>query len=123
MKRLPDVLFVSDVGYESIALQEAKVLGIPVVGIVDTNNSPDGVDYIIPSNDDSVRSLQLVINAVSDGIKAAKVAAGEVAAEEVAAPAQEKPAEAEAAPVEAAPEAVAEAPVAEEATTAEAKAE
>ncbi len=72
MKRLPDVLFVADVGYEHIALQEARVLGIPVVGIVDTNNSPDGVDYIIPSNDDSVRALQLIINAVADGIKIAK---------------------------------------------------
>lgn len=74
MKRLPDVLFVADVGYENIALQEAKVLGIPVVGIVDTNNTPDNVDYIIPSNDDSVRALQLIINAVSEGIKDAKVA-------------------------------------------------
>ncbi|PID65682.1 MAG: 30S ribosomal protein S2 [Gammaproteobacteria bacterium] len=74
MRRLPDVLFIADVGYESIALQEAKVLGIPVVGIVDTNNSPDGVDYIIPSNDDSVRALQLIINAVAAGIKDAKAA-------------------------------------------------
>ncbi len=74
MKRLPDVLFVADVGHESIALQEAKVLGIPVVGIVDTNNTPDGVDYIIPSNDDSVRALQLIINAVAQGIKDAKAA-------------------------------------------------
>ncbi len=83
MKRLPDVLFVADVGHESIALQEARVLGIPVVGIVDTNNSPDGVDYIIPSNDDSVRALQLIINAVAKGIKDAKVAntVGELAEE------------------------------------------
>ncbi len=70
--RLPDVLFVADVGHENIALQEARVLGIPVVGIVDTNNTPDGVDYIIPSNDDSVRALQLIINAVAKGIKDAK---------------------------------------------------
>lgn len=99
MKRLPDVLFVADVGYESIAIQEAKVLGIPVVGIVDTNNSPDSVDYIIPSNDDSVRALQLVINAVSDGIKSAKIAAGEnveAPAEEVAPAAEEVTAEASA---------------------------
>ncbi|MGY0399642.1 MAG: 30S ribosomal protein S2 [Ostreibacterium sp.] len=73
MKRLPDVLFVADVGHESIAIQEAKVLGIPVVGLVDTNNTPDDVDYIIPTNDDSVRALQLVINAVSAGIKDAKI--------------------------------------------------
>lgn len=85
MKRLPDVLFVADVGYESIALQEAKVLGIPVVGIVDTNNAPDGVDYIIPSNDDSVRALQLIINAVSEGIKDAKISAGNIVEEQVVA--------------------------------------
>ncbi len=74
MRNLPDVLFVADVGHESIAIQEARVLGIPVVGIVDTNNSPDEVDYIIPSNDDSVRALQLIIRAVSKGIKDAKAA-------------------------------------------------
>lgn len=98
MKRLPDVLFVADVGHESIALQEAKVLGIPVVGIVDTNNAPDGVDYIIPSNDDSVRALQLIINSVSNGIKDARVAAGG-AAEQAEAVAEEAPT-AEAAPAE-----------------------
>lgn len=110
MKRLPDVLFVADVGYESIALQEAKVLGIPVVGIVDTNNAPDGVDYIIPSNDDSVRALQLIINAVSEGIKDAKVSAGNTVeqTEEIA---TEAPAEA--VPVEAATEAPAESTTAE----------
>ncbi len=97
MKRLPDVLFVADVGYEHIALQEAKVLGIPVVGIVDTNNSPEGVDYIIPSNDDSVRALQLIINAVSDSIKSAKIAAGNASEEILEAPkAEEAPVEAEA---------------------------
>ncbi len=84
MRRLPDVLFVADVGYENIALQEAKVLGIPVVGIVDTNNTPEGVDYIIPSNDDSVRALQLIINAVSEGIKNAKAANTVAEKEEVA---------------------------------------
>ncbi len=90
MRRLPDVLFVADVGYEHIALQEARVLGIPIVGIVDTNNSPDGVDYIIPSNDDSVRALQLIINAVADGIKSAKIASGDVSlAEEAPAAAEE----------------------------------
>lgn len=76
MKRLPDVLFVADVGYEDIAIKEARTLGIPVVGIVDTNNSPDNVDYIIPANDDSVRALQLIIQAVADGIKHARVSSG-----------------------------------------------
>lgn len=103
MRHLPDVLFVADVGYESIALQEAKVLGIPVVGIVDTNNAPDGVDYIIPSNDDSVRALQLIINAVASGIKDARVAASvaeqaqeaeqQPAAAQASAPAEDTPAE------------------------------
>ncbi len=84
MKRLPDVLFVADVGHESIAIQEAKVLGIPVVGIVDTNNAPDDVDYIIPSNDDSVRALQLVINAVAQGINDAKASVTTANTEEAA---------------------------------------
>ena len=55
MNGLPDVLFVVDVGYENIAVLEASKLGIPVVGIVDTNNSPDNIDYIVPGNDDSMR--------------------------------------------------------------------
>ncbi|MBS9777943.1 MAG: 30S ribosomal protein S2 [Gammaproteobacteria bacterium] len=88
MRNLPDVLFVADVGHESIAIQEARVLGIPVVGIVDTNNTPEEVDYIIPSNDDSVRALQLIIGAVSQGIKDAQasntVASREETNEEVA---------------------------------------
>lgn len=74
MRNLPDVLFVADVGHEKIAIQEAKTLGIPVVGIVDTNHSPDDVDYIIPSNDDSVRALTLCINAVAESISNAKAA-------------------------------------------------
>lgn len=59
MNGLPDALFVLDVGYEKNAIKEAKKLGIPVVGIVDTNHSPDNVDYMIPGNDDSIRALQL----------------------------------------------------------------
>lgn len=122
MKRLPDVLFVADVGYENIAIQEAKVLGIPIVGIVDTNNAPDDVDYIIPSNDDSVRALQLIINAVADGIKDAKMADGMVEQAEAAptAEAQTTPvAEAATAEVESAPATEAEAiPAAEAETTA-----
>ena len=72
MRRLPDVLFVIDVGHEHIAIQEAKKLGIPVVGIVDTNNQLEGVDYIIPGNDDSVRAINLYVNAVADTIQEAK---------------------------------------------------
>lgn len=59
MKGLPDALFVLDVGYEKNAVNEAKKLGIPVVGIVDTNNSPEHIDYLIPGNDDSIRAIQL----------------------------------------------------------------
>lgn len=72
MRRLPDVLFVIDVGHEHIAIQEAKKLGIPVVGIVDTNSKTDGVDYIIPGNDDSVRAIRLYVNAVAGAIEEAK---------------------------------------------------
>ena len=65
---LPDVLFVIDVGYEKIAVQEAAKLGIPVVGIVDTNNSPDHIEYIVPGNDDSMRAIKLYTRLVADAI-------------------------------------------------------
>ena len=68
MGGLPDVLFVIDVGYENIAVLEACKLGIPVVGVVDTNNSPDNVDYIIPGNDDSMRAIKLYTQMVADAI-------------------------------------------------------
>ena len=59
MGGLPDAVFVVDVGHEKIAIAEAKKLGIPVIGVVDTNNSPDNVDYIIPGNDDAIRAIRL----------------------------------------------------------------
>ena len=68
MNGLPDALFIIDVGYQKIAIQEAKSLGIPVVGVVDTNNSPDGVDYVIPGNDDSARAIRLYARDVADAI-------------------------------------------------------
>lgn len=68
MEKLPDVLFIMDVGYEKNAVSEAHKLGIPVVGIVDTNNSPVGIDYIIPGNDDSIRAVQLYAQASADSI-------------------------------------------------------
>jgi len=68
MGGLPDVLFVIDVGYEKIAVQEAAKLGIPVVGIVDTNNSPEDVDYIVPGNDDSMRAIKLYTRLVADAV-------------------------------------------------------
>jgi small subunit ribosomal protein S2 len=68
MKGLPDALFVIDVGYEDIAIKEAKKLSIPVIAIVDSNNSPDGVDYIIPGNDDAIRSIRLYAKGIADAI-------------------------------------------------------
>lgn len=72
MGSLPDVLFIIDVGNEKIAIDEAVKLGIPIVGIVDTNNSPDRIDYIIPGNDDSIRAIQLYSQAVADRILEAR---------------------------------------------------
>ncbi|MBA3582336.1 MAG: 30S ribosomal protein S2 [Gammaproteobacteria bacterium] len=68
MERLPDVLFIIDVGFEKIAVREATTLGIPVVAIVDTNNSVEGVDYVIPGNDDAIRAIQLYSTAIADGV-------------------------------------------------------
>ena len=68
MVSLPDALFVIDTGYQKIALTEARTLGIPIVGVVDTNNSPDHVDYIIPGNDDSTRAIRLYARGAADAI-------------------------------------------------------
>lgn len=68
MSAVPDALFVIDVGYHKIAVTEARKLGIPIVGIVDTNNSLDGVDYPIPGNDDSTRAIRLYARGVADAI-------------------------------------------------------
>jgi small subunit ribosomal protein S2 len=68
MNGLPDALFIVDVGYQKIAVQEANKLSIPVVGIVDTNNSPDGIDYVIPGNDDSSRAVRLYARGMADAI-------------------------------------------------------
>ena len=80
MSGLPDVLFVVDVDHERIAVTEANKLGIPVIGIVDTNSDPDGVDYVIPGNDDAIRAIKLYVTAVADAVIAGKAAAGEVVA-------------------------------------------
>ena len=68
MNGLPDALFVIDVGYQKGAITEANKLGIPVVGVVDTNHSPDGVDYIIPGNDDASRAVRLYTRGIADAI-------------------------------------------------------
>ena len=75
MPGLPDALYVVDVGYERIAVSEAVKLGIPVVGIVDTNNSPDGVDYVIPGNDDAIRSIRLYLSGAADAVLEGREAA------------------------------------------------
>ncbi|WED44502.1 30S ribosomal protein S2 [Legionella cardiaca] len=72
MGGLPDALFVVDVGFEHIAVEEARRLKIPVIGIVDTNNSPDNIDYVIPGNDDSMRAVDIYVRCVADAILDAK---------------------------------------------------
>ncbi|MGR8920808.1 MAG: 30S ribosomal protein S2 [Gammaproteobacteria bacterium] len=79
MDGLPDALFVVDVGHERIAVSEANKLGIPVVAVVDTNNSPDGVDYVIPGNDDAIRSIRLYVQAVADAVADARLTVADVA--------------------------------------------
>ncbi|WP_115717953.1 30S ribosomal protein S2 [Gallaecimonas mangrovi] len=75
MGGLPDVLFVIDADHEHIAIKEANNLGIPVVSIVDTNSNPDGVDYVVPGNDDAIRAIQLYVGAVAATVNDAKGAA------------------------------------------------
>ncbi len=108
MAGLPDALFVIDVDHERIAVQEANKLGIPVIGIVDSNSNPDGIDYVIPGNDDAIRAIKLFVSAAADAIIAAQAEANigqgkdefvEVSAE----PAETEAAEAAPAPAEAAP--------------------
>lgn len=93
MERLPDALFVIDVGHERIAITEARKLGIPVIGVVDTNNSPDGIDYVIPGNDDAIRAIQLYVDAIANAIQDGKRSSGKMdEAEAAAADAQNAPA-------------------------------
>ncbi|WP_048306353.1 30S ribosomal protein S2 [Halomonas sp. PR-M31] len=72
MGGLPDALFVIDVDHERIAINEANKLGIPVIGTVDTNSDPDGVDYVIPGNDDSIRAIQIYVKAIADACAKSK---------------------------------------------------
>ena len=104
MDSIPDVLFVVDVGHERIAVTEARKLALPVVGVVDTNNSPEGVDYVIPGNDDALRSIELYVEGAADAIIEGRQASGLSApAEDVPSPAA---AQAPAAEVASAAEAV-----------------
>ena len=79
MRTVPDVLFVVDVDHEDIAIREAKKLGIPVVAIVDTNCSPEGVDYVIPGNDDAMRAIELYAALIADAVLDGKASLPEVA--------------------------------------------
>ena len=72
MGGLPDALFVVDVGNEKIAIDEARRLRIPVIGVVDTNNIPDGIDYVVPGNDDAIRAIKLYAGAIAETILEAK---------------------------------------------------
>ena len=78
MNRLPDALFVIDIGHEDIAIKEARKLGIPVVAVVDTNYDPELVDYAIPGNDDAIRAVQLYTRAAADAVLEGKAAAPQV---------------------------------------------
>ena len=122
MKRLPDAIFVVDLKKEQLAIREARRLNLPVVALVDTNCDPDDADYVIPGNDDAIRSCSLIIRAIANGIEAGKQ---KVTPAEMTAPTNGQPEEkapdpaAEAAPAEpaaeaAATEAAAAEPVAEE---------
>jgi small subunit ribosomal protein S2 len=68
MNNLPDALFVIDVGFHKIAVAEAKKLGIPIVGVVDSNHSPEGIDYVIPGNDDSAKAVTLYARGIADAV-------------------------------------------------------
>src|SRR2546430_4646495 len=81
MKSLPDAIFVVDLRKEQIAIREARRLGLPVVGLVDTNCDPDDADYVIPGNDDAIRSCSLVVRVIADAVQAGK---GQVTEEELA---------------------------------------
>ena len=80
MNGLPDALFVIDVGYEDIAVAEARKLGIPVIGIVDTNNDPDPIDYVIPGNDDSIRAVHLYVQGAAAAVLEGRTAAAQALA-------------------------------------------
>ena len=68
MVTLPDAIFVIDVGFHKIAIAEAKKLGIPLIGVVDSNHSPEGIDYVIPGNDDSSKAVTLYARGIADAI-------------------------------------------------------
>jgi small subunit ribosomal protein S2 len=102
MRRQPDAIFIIDLRKEQLAVREARRLGLPVIALVDTNCDPDEADYVIPGNDDAIRSCSLIVKAVADGIEAGKqkVTAAEVAAPREPAPKEEAAPKEDAAPKE-----------------------
>jgi small subunit ribosomal protein S2 len=117
MRRQPDAIFIVDLRKEQLAVREAQRLGLPVIALVDTNCDPDEADYVIPGNDDAIRSCALIVKAIADGIEAGKqkVTSAELRAPRNGGAAAAPEAEAPAAPEGEAPaEPVAEAPAAEE---------
>src|SRR5882672_8573825 len=129
MRKQPDSVFIMDLKKEQLAVREARRLGLPVIALVDTNADPDEAEFVIPGNDDAIRSCALIVRAIAAGIEAGtqKVAAAEMAAPPVAEPAPEASAAEEAPATEApapaavddAPAATAPEPVAEAAAVAE----
>jgi small subunit ribosomal protein S2 len=103
MSRLPDALFIVDTRNEQIAVDEARKLKIPVIGVVDTNCDPDQVDYVIPGNDDALRSIRLFAAGIADAILSGRGIAESASAEEVPAKPANEPAMAPAAPQAVAP--------------------
>ena len=90
MKAVPDAVFVIDLRKEQLAVREARRLGLPVIALVDTNCDPDDADYVIPGNDDAIRSCSLIVRVIADAIEAGKT---KVTAEEIVAQEPEQPAE------------------------------
>jgi small subunit ribosomal protein S2 len=115
MRRQPDAIFIVDLRKEQLAVREAKRLGMPVIALVDTNCDPDEADYVIPGNDDAIRSCSVIVKAIADGIEAGKQRVTENELKARSAKKEEAP-PAEEAPVEEAP---AEAPAATEEPAAE----
>ena len=88
MRRQPDAVFVIDLRKEQLAVREARRLGLPIVALVDTNCDPDDADYVIPGNDDAIRSCSLIVRVIADAIEAGK---SKVTVEEMAPPAAAEP--------------------------------
>jgi small subunit ribosomal protein S2 len=81
MRGIPDAMFVVDVGHEKIAVSEARKLGIPVIGVVDTNNSLDGIAYVIPGNDDAIRAIKLFVEAAANAVDSGKLSVAHAVAD------------------------------------------